>query len=110
MSPLAGLSREGAPEAPSRQNAMARPWLPSTHARCFQRRLHGGPLRPVEAEPARPTAVADLATATTIVPVSANPAAVTLRTAYCFAAVAAAHRLPGDARGGPAVIDFETAY
>ena len=59
---------------------------------------------------ARPTATVDLATATAIVPVSANPVAVTLHTAYCFAAVQPLTGYQVTARGGSAVVDFEAAY
>ncbi len=56
------------------------------------------------------TALADLATATAIVPVSADPAAVTLHTAYCFASVQPLTGYQVTAKGGSAGIDFEAAY
>ncbi len=59
---------------------------------------------------ARPTGLADLATATAIVPVSADPSTVTLRTAYCFAAVQPLTGYQVTAQGGSAVVDFEAAY
>jgi hypothetical protein len=58
----------------------------------------------------RPTATVDLATATAIVPVNADPVAVTLRTDYCFAAVQPLTGYQVTARGGSAVVDFEAAY
>jgi hypothetical protein len=59
---------------------------------------------------ARPTVVADLATASAIVPVGANPSTVVLHTTYCFSALQPLTGYQVTARGGVGNIDFETAY
>ena len=59
---------------------------------------------------ARPTATSDLATATALVPVSANPSSVTLRTEYCYSAIAPLTSAEMTAQGGVASLVFEAAY
>jgi hypothetical protein len=59
---------------------------------------------------AKPTAYADLATATAIVPVGADPATVVLHTAYCYASPDPLTGYQVTAKGGAATVDFEVAY